>query len=567
MATYQYAAPEQLKMGLLGAGVAADIFALGATLLFAATGHPPHQADSQEQLFVKAINAKPNLAGLPGRLYGLVENCLLRSPDARPSLTELRAEFARHADDSDGFAAVLPRDVLALLDDYREELAEKIEARGPARLGWRAFPESEAGTGNIAVPRLPEVGPLPDPATLGWTLIESYAPPVTQTRPDRPRTGPTVTLRDWPPPDRPDDQDDASMADVAAVAVDDEPPAVRDRAGRPSASQVRWTSRFDSWICAPAAVHGDVCVVACLDGTVAGLRLTDGHLLWPPVRVGAAINNAAAVVPRGSGAGGDAYVAAADGSVRAIDLATGRDRTVLQPGAAIEGPPVAVGQRVYLLRSDGSLYAVDARTGEQKLIIRIDGGASGALAATARMVFAADTAGSVHVIDAVTGRDLKEVCTAGQVLGAPVAVADRLYVTGTDGKLRAVAIEDGHEYAPVDLGDAPVHAAPVHAAGVLYIGGSDGFVHAYGVGWPDGHGPVRRWPPRALGDEIIGLAAADGLVYAAAGYRLVGLDGATGELRRELLRLNCLVGAAPVICGRSGYVVGLGGVVTCVALD
>jgi eukaryotic-like serine/threonine-protein kinase len=554
MATYQYAAPEQLKLGLLGAGFAADIFALGATLLFAATGHPPHQADSQEQLFVKAINAKPNLAGLPRRLYGLVENCLLRSPDARPSLAELRAEFARHADGGDGFAAVLPRDVLALLEDYREELAEKIEARGPARLGWKVLPEAEAGTGNIAVPRLPEVGPLPDPATLGWTLIESHGPPVTPTRPDRPRTGPTVTL------------EDASMAVAAAIAVD-EPPAVPDRAARRSASQVRWTSRFDSWICAPAAVHGDACVVACLDGTVAGLRLSDGHLLWPPVRAGAAINHAAAVVPRGSGAGGEAFVAAADGSLHAIDLVTGRDRTVLEPGAAIEGPPVAVEQRVYVLRADGSLYAVDTRTGERKLIIRMDGSVSGALAATARTVFVADAAGSVHVIDAVTGRHLKEVRTAGRVLGAPVAVADRLYVTGTDGKLRVVAIEDGYEYAPVDLGDAPVHAAAVHSAGVLYIGGSDGLVHAYGVGWPDGRGPVRRWPPRALGDEIIGLAAAGGLVYAAAGYRLVELDGATGAPRRDLLRLNCLVGAAPVICGRFGYVVGLGGVVTCVALD
>jgi serine/threonine protein kinase/outer membrane protein assembly factor BamB len=566
MATYQYAAPEQLKIGLLGAGVAADIFALGATLLFAATGHPPHEADSQEQLFVRASNGQPNLAGLPGPLYGLVESCLLRSPEARPSLTELRAELARHAGDGDGFAAVLPRDVLTLLDDYREELAEKIEARGPARLGWKVLPEAEAGAGPVAVPRLPEMGSLADPATLGWTPIESYSPPVTHTRQDRPRTQPTTTLRDWPFPDRPDDQDDdPSVVNIATVAME-EPPADLDRDARRPASQVRWTTRFDSWICAPASVHGDVCVAVCLDGTVAGLRLSDGRPLWRPVRVGAAINDAAAVVPRGSGADGDVFVGAADGSVHAIDLATGRDRTVLEPGAAIEGPPVAVGQRVYVLRTDGSLHAIDARTGERKLIIRLDGGASGPLAATARIVFAADITGSVHVIDAVTGRDLRQVRTAGRVIGTPVPVAGRLFVTSTDGRLRSTAIEDGYEYAPVDLGDAPVHTAPVHSAGVLYIGGSDGLVHAYDIDWHGGHGPVRRWPPCALGDEIVGLAAADGLVYVAVGYRLVELDGATGELRRELLRLNCLVGAAPVIWGRFGYVVGLGGVVKCLAL-
>ncbi|HLK79681.1 MAG TPA: serine/threonine-protein kinase [Streptosporangiaceae bacterium] len=503
IATYQYAAPEQLQHGLAGAGPAADIFALGATLLFAATGHPPHEADGQEALFIKAVYAKPNLAGLPGSLSDLVESCLRRSPGARPSLAELRAEFGRHAAGGEGFAAILPRDVLALLDDYREELAEKIGARGPAGLGW--------GTGPVGGLRLPEPAAPAEPAEPGGQAAPAAAKP--SAAPDSP---------------------------------------------------VRWTSRFGSWICAPPAVHGDVCVVVCLDGTVAGLRSGDGSPLWRPVTVGAPVHFAAAIIPKGSG--GDAFVAAADGSVHVIDLTTGRDRTVLAPGPAVEGPPVAAGHRVYVLRADGSLYAIDARTGDSAPLIQLDGGACGAMAATARTVFAADAAGSVHVIDAVTGRDLKQVRTAGRVLGAPVPVAGRLFVAGTDGKLRVAAIEDGYEYAPVDLGDAPVHAAAAQAAGTLYIGGSDGFVHAYAVDWPVGHGPVRRWPPRALGDEIAGLAAADGRVYVAAGYRLVELDGATGDLRRELYRMSCLLGAAPVIHGPFCYAVGLGGVLTCLLL-
>jgi hypothetical protein len=103
-------------------------------------------------------------------------------------------------------------------------------------------------------------------------------------------------------------------------------------------------------------------------------------------------------------------------------------------------------------------------------------------------------------------------------------------------------------------------------AGRLYIGGSDGMVHGYDIGRGPERGVSRRWPPCPLGDEIIGLAAADGMVYAAAGYRVVEIDGGTGHPQRELLTMKCLVGAAPVISDGFAYVVGLGGIVNCVAV-
>jgi len=572
MATYQYAAPEQLKSGLLGAGVPADVFALGGTLLFAATGHAPHEADGLDQLFFRAINAPPNLAGLPHGLYGLVENCLLRSPDARPPVADLRSEFARRTGDRHGFAAVLPPDVIGLLDAYREELADRIQAYGPARLGWRALPDGEGGGGPGRQLRLPEIGRLEEPITRADTGI------VTRTSSDRAamsasaRHRPVVAPQDQPLRDLafnlpPDEDDDTSAFGASTVSVVEAPvwhrgvgTAVRDP------SPVRWTGRFDSVICAPVALHRySGCVVVCLDGTVAGLRASDGLPLWRQVHMGPAVNDAAVVIPQAFGGGGDAFVGVVDGSVRAVDLASGWDRTVLERGAAIEGPLVAVGHRVYVLRSDGSLYVIDARTDRQRLLLVMEDGASGALAATADTVFAADTKGSVHVIDAATGRELRQVRTAGRVLAAPLPLAGRLYVAGTDAMLREVGLEDGDECEPIDLG-APVHASPVFDAGVLYVGDANGFVHAFDVGRRGGRGPVRRWPPCQVGAEITGLAVADGLVYVAAGYHVMEIDGVTGALRRELLQLNCLVGAAPVISGSLAYVVGLGGVVKCLTL-
>jgi serine/threonine protein kinase len=136
--TLQYSPPEQLMESLQAAGPPGDIYALGATLLFAVTGHPPRAAERSEQLFIEALGAAPNLAGVPGGLRGLIESCLLPAPDDRPSLEELRQEFTLHAGTTghDGFTEALPQNVVALLKDYREELADVIGAHGPVRMGW-----------------------------------------------------------------------------------------------------------------------------------------------------------------------------------------------------------------------------------------------------------------------------------------------------------------------------------------------------------------------------------------------------------------------------------------------
>lgn len=565
MATYQYAAPEQLSVGLLGAGVPADVFALGATLLYAATGHPPYAADTVEALFLLAREGKPNVAGLPRGLSGMVGGCLLRSPEARPTLAAVRAEIARHTAGRDRFADSLPRDVVDLLDAYREELAGVLHARGAARLGWQAPPSAQAyrDPGYETLPALPEIEPLSPADSSVWIHQDTQ---LARSVPDLPgphEAGSATTEYDRRY--RPDQADAGRVSARYAPTMWERDRDLGDIPGR----TVPWTCRFDSWICAPVVISGGACVVTCRDGTVEGLRTGDGTRLWPPVRLGQAISGAA-VVPQGASDGGEAFVAAADGSVYAIGLRSGQERPVLGPGASIEGPPVAVRDplgvkhRVYVIRADGSLYSINPHTDQSALVLRLDDGATGALAATTDTIFAADAAGGVHVIDVVTGQDLRRVPTTGLVFGSPIRVNSRIYIAGTDGKLREVDAEDGHESEPVDLGAAPVHAAPVYDAGRLYVGGSDGMVHGYDVG--QGHGLSRRWRPCPLGDEIIGLAAADGMVYAAAGGRVVQLDGDTGQPRRDLLTMKCLVGAVPVISGGFGYVVGLGGVVNCVAV-
>jgi outer membrane protein assembly factor BamB len=333
-----------------------------------------------------------------------------------------------------------------------------------------------------------------------------------------------------------------------------------------TADSVRWASRFASWITGAVAVDGGRLVVACLNGTVTVLRTADGKAPegWgEPVNMGAALHAGPLLLPQSDGHA-CAYVGAADGRLHAIDLASGRDRVIVEAAAAIEGTPVSVGERICALSADGRVHSVDPSSGERKVLFETSAEATGALSAVFGTIFVTDTDGWVHAIDANAGGRKWRSPTDGLVLSAPLPVAVWLYVCGTDGVLQEIGISDGRQRAMAKLG-APVHVAPVRDGNLLYVGSSDGVVHAFDIGHrgPERLEAIWRHP---LGEEIAGLAASGGRVYVAAGSRLVEVNSATRQ-ERELLRMECLIGTPPVISGRHCYVVGLGGVIICMELS
>ncbi|MGP3930173.1 protein kinase domain-containing protein [Nonomuraea sp. KM88] len=87
MGTPSYLAPEQLT----GAAVseAADVFAWGVTMVFAATGKPAFGADSIPVVMNRILNEEPELGRMEGVLAELVAACLSKDPAQRPSADEL----------------------------------------------------------------------------------------------------------------------------------------------------------------------------------------------------------------------------------------------------------------------------------------------------------------------------------------------------------------------------------------------------------------------------------------------------------------------------------------------
>jgi serine/threonine protein kinase len=112
--TPAYMAPEQARDARL-ASPASDVFSLGATLLYAATGHPPYSGETTADVLVRLATELPDLTGLPAELTGMVAGCLHREPSQRPSSATVLARLGQFAEGP----SYLPETALALIKGYQ----------------------------------------------------------------------------------------------------------------------------------------------------------------------------------------------------------------------------------------------------------------------------------------------------------------------------------------------------------------------------------------------------------------------------------------------------------------
>ncbi|MFI5771583.1 serine/threonine-protein kinase [Streptomyces sp. NPDC051658] len=86
--TPPFMSPEQLQAPR-GVGPRSDVFSLGTLLVYAATGHGPFDADSPYLTAYQVVHEEPSLDAVPVALRAVVEPCLDKEPEGRPSADEL----------------------------------------------------------------------------------------------------------------------------------------------------------------------------------------------------------------------------------------------------------------------------------------------------------------------------------------------------------------------------------------------------------------------------------------------------------------------------------------------
>jgi eukaryotic-like serine/threonine-protein kinase len=85
--TPSYISPEQLSGARPTSAV--DIFAWAVTMIFAATGRPAFGGDSVEAVIYRIMTEQPDISGVPPSLAPVIQGCLNKDPQARPSARDV----------------------------------------------------------------------------------------------------------------------------------------------------------------------------------------------------------------------------------------------------------------------------------------------------------------------------------------------------------------------------------------------------------------------------------------------------------------------------------------------
>lgn len=427
--TPAYMSPEQARDSRSVTG-ASDIFSLGSTLVFAATGHAPfHGANPVETVFM-LLREGPDVSGLPDDLRPLIESCMQMDASLRPTPAELQAQLSPHlfasgSDDSGTASAWLPAAATEMIEQRRGG-GRSVAAAPPAPPAPVAPP-----------PRQPEADP--DRAPAAWHSGAGGRPPA-----QSPDGGP-VRLSGAQVPIGPGPRAQDVRAQAAAAEAG---PAT-------------------GWVRPPAGVSAVTAPTAPVPAPAhAPEAAPDGPGRWRPwrFRMSNDVWGTPVVV------GDLLYVTSFE--VHALDTGNGRRQFKTRDVAwamAVDGGSI--------LASDGpSLYALDASTGAERWRLQTDAWVY-SLKAERGTIVTGTRGGGVQAWEASTGERLWEIHGAQtdfETAEAGPALHDGTVYLWQDARLRAVDARTGTERWSYPVGDAascggvPVRVTPA-PDGYVYV--------------------------------------------------------------------------------------------------
>ncbi|GII03575.1 serine/threonine-protein kinase [Planobispora takensis] len=189
--TVAYMSPEQVSGSRVG--FASDMFGWAATMAYAAGGRPPFGQDSVPAIMYRILHSEPDLPALPADLAEVVEACLAKDPDRRPSAREVLLRLIGDDGTGDGTTLGTGRE----RPTAPAVPAGLSAAPSPAlAVGNAPFPASpaegtSAGTTAVPAPTLPVEGasavPAPTLPAGGPPAGAAAVPPATLTAPEATR--------------------------------------------------------------------------------------------------------------------------------------------------------------------------------------------------------------------------------------------------------------------------------------------------------------------------------------------------------------------------------------------
>jgi len=265
------------------------------------------------------------------------------------------------------------------------------------------------------------------------------------------------------------------------------------------------------------ALYGDVIYAAAADGTVAAIDAASGKRRWK-VDVDTGLSG-------GVGAGGDLVLVGSDrGRVIAMESATGRELWRASVSSEVLAPPAADWDVVVVQTLDGQVHGLDAATGARRWthdssmpLLTLRGTAAPVL--KEGVAYCALASGRIVAIKADTGTVLwegriatpqgqSEIERTVDIDGRPLVIGANVYAVTYQGKLGGLAIANGR---PVWARDASSYVGIAEGFGNIYVAEASGTVSAYEVA-----GGALRWQNEQLARRQLGTPVAIGSQVAVA---------------------------------------------------
>lgn len=224
------------------------------------------------------------------------------------------------------------------------------------------------------------------------------------------------------------------------------------------AGKVKWTFRTGNKVRSAPAFYNGAVYVGSDDGHLYALDAQTGAPKWKFQAAGAVSSSPAVYQDT-------VYIEAGDAAFHAVDINTGRERWTVKTGPPIPpdpklmsngkwefehaSPAIADGT-VYFGSADGSIYALEPATGKQQWSFKTAGRIRAAPAVADGVVYAGSMDGNLYALDAKTGAQKWKFKTAGnqyfplgEVQSTPAVGQGAVYFGARDGALYAVDIAEG----------------------------------------------------------------------------------------------------------------------------
>lgn len=254
------------------------------------------------------------------------------------------------------------------------------------------------------------------------------------------------------------------------------------------------------------------------------------------------------------------FAASGEGTVHALDLATGAQRWSASVGATVSASPLLVNSLVIVPDEDGKVHALSATDGSPAWTATTDGAITGSPAAVGDDIITATRGTHAYRIDTAKG-DVVWSADLGSATTRSVTVDDDTAYLGLEGDIVAIALADGTERWRATIARSGSVGTPTIVGDLVYAAtGIDGEPADAGVAAIDAATGAIRWryaspsqaqiyTPAVVGGRAFVLGH-DGL--------LAALDAQTGkglwtrDFAGDLEALPSIVGDTVYVVGNDG---------------